>query len=226
MIDIESEIENYVLEAIEEEYRSNIRELGKYISVTEAIQCLRRSYFNRKFPHEVPSWSTSALIGKYLHELIERYFEEKMCDYIVDCEKTFTDGILSGTVDILLRDPKTLHSIVIDLKTATKIPSEPYYNHVLQVNTYLHLADADMGYVVYIDKRFAKSITNAKFIKAFKVKFYNNCFDRWQYRDYSLYQYVQRRAKVLKRCLEYDEIPDREWTESCLNCEHVSRCIE
>lgn len=226
MIDIGKEIEDYILEAIEEEYRSSVKEFGEYISVTEAIQCLRKSYYNRKYPYEVPGWATSAIIGKYIHQLVEKRIREKFRDYIVECEKTFTDKILCGTVDILLRDPNSTASIVIDLKTTSKIPTEPYYNHVLQVNAYLHLADADVGYIVYIDKRFTKLNANTKLIKAFKVRFYNNCFDRWQYRDYSLYQYVQRRAKVLKRCLEYDEVPDREWTESCATCEHIARCIE
>lgn len=227
-MNIDSEyIEQTVIDAIENEYKNYRRDIGEYISTTEAIQCLRRSYFSRKYPLEIPPWSTSALIGKYMHEIIEKHFLESFKDYIVNCEQTFYDGILCGTVDILIRDPNDTTSIVIDLKTTSKLPPEPYYNHMLQVNAYLHLTDADIGYIVYIDKRYTKSKTSsAKFIKAFKLMFYEPYENRWVFRDYWLYKRVKDRAKILKKYLENNEIPQREWNESCNTCEHLNRCIE
>lgn len=221
------ELEQTILDAIEDEYREKQRKPSEYISTTEVVQCLRRSYFSRKYPLEIPSWSISALIGKYIHEVVESYIANKFNGYIVNCEQTFHDGILSGTIDILLRDPNDTSSIVIDLKTTSKLPVEPYYHHMLQVNTYLHLSDSQVGYIVYIDKRFTKdNRKNLKYIKAFKVMFYNPYTASWSLRDYKLYQRMKERAKILKDCLDSNRIPQREWTESCNTCEHLSRCIE
>lgn len=223
----EKMFENTIIEAIEDEYRATRKEMSDYISVTEVTGCLRRSYFNRKYPHEIPSWSTSAVIGKYIHQIVERKFAEKFKDYIVEIEKTFTDDILIGTVDIAIRDPVSKKSFVIDLKTTSKIPIEPYYNHVLQVNAYLYLANADVGYIIYIDKRFTRNpLNNNQFIKSFRLRFYNPRIETMLNKDAHLYQHVKYRAHTLKRCLEYDELPQKELSEQCAYCEHLKRCIE
>ncbi|MEM2612447.1 MAG: PD-(D/E)XK nuclease family protein [Thermoproteota archaeon] len=224
---LEEQFEDVVIDAIENEYRSNARKNYEYIGVTEVVSCLRRSYFNRKYPDTVPSWSTSALIGKYLHDIIENHFMRVFKDYIVEKEVTFYDGILSGTVDLLLISKDCDERIVIDIKTASRIPDKPYESHTLQVNAYLHLANATEGYIIYVDKRYAKNVlTNDKFVKAFKLLFYSSVDCKWYTKNRRLYDNLKERALILKRCLDTNTPPRYEWTENCAYCEHAKRCFE
>lgn len=227
-VNLEKIIEDNVIKAIEDEYERTRKILSEKISVTEAIGCLRKAYFVRTSNEKrTPTWSTSALIGTYIHGIVEQYFKKNFDGYYVETEVTFENEDLIGTVDILMTDKKTFDRYVVDLKTATRIPEYPFDNHIDQVNTYLYLADAKRGYIVYIDKRFTKSnVLNTKHVRAFPVVFHHDKVCENLYRHWDRYMRVVNRAKALKRYLITNTVPPREWTFECKTCEYVDYCVE
>jgi len=97
---------------------------------------------------------------------------------------------------------------VIEIKTAKKIPREPFESHLMQLNAYLWMLDYRMGYLVYIDK-------NTGEVKVFQHKY-----------DPELLLKFLKRAYNLRVALEFHELPEPEPSGLCNFCEWKLICYE
>jgi len=186
----------------------HLRIVGKdTVHVGEVVQCLRKSWFNRKYGdvrnlnHLSDSKCVILGLGLASHFVLEEALRE--LGYVV--EKPVTVEFPNGLK--LIGTPDGFNSqVVLEIKTVNSIPSKPYPHHVLQLNTYLNMLNMDLGLIIYICKRNGR-------IKIFEVR-----------RDTRKYLEVLERAKRLYYHISKDIPPDPEPSHLCNYCEWRLHC--
>jgi len=181
------------------------------IHVHEVVQCLRKSYYERKYyskRYEHISDTKSVILGLGLavHEALENIFSRVLG---AECEKEFVKTVyiagndikVVGTVDLWI------NGTVVDLKTVNKIPDRPYDHHILQLQMYMWLTDTDTAYVVYICKRDGR-------VRVHGVV-----------RDQRVIDRLIDRVAVFYKHLRDDTVPPPEETILCKYCEYSLDCF-
>ena len=107
----------------------------KIIHLEEAVQCLRRSYYDRVDPQEIERKGFSELLSGLLRKL-EYQNEPK--------EFAIEDIKLKGQVDMIVDD-----SVILFRATTMDLDS-PHANHVLYLNACMWIYDKTDGIIVYI----------------------------------------------------------------------------
>jgi len=201
-------IRNALLDSLGEyEFKENM------VSVNEAIQCLRKSYYIRKLnikPKYVED-HLNLIIGKAVHEFIqdrlERYSDS---DIDFEFEVEVTDDILIGHIDAIMTYDGT--DYVLEFKTVKNTPNKPLPTHFLQLNAYLNMyrskRKANYGYVIYIPKHKGS-------IRAFSIKL-----------NPDAYAHVKIRAERLYESLQNGRLPPADINNSCWFCEYYKYCSE
>ena len=202
-----STISNIILNAISKSFDDK-KSNHKKISVTEAIQCLRKSYFRRKIPHRIPETNMMhMMVGRAVHEYLQKCFSE-FNDAEIEFEVRVEDDLISGYVDAVLKIDN--EEYLLEFKTVKDVPNKPQSLHRLQLNTYLALYSSpfksNCGFVVYIPK-------TSKPMRIYSVKL--NLDD---------FAYVRRRAEILAEALHKEIIPHAEMSSSCYFCEFHEIC--
>lgn len=119
------------------------------IHVSEASNCLRRAWFERRRPQPALDPSNIVLtIGSSVHNVLQSHLARKGWLKEVETRVAYKDFIIVGSAD--LYHPE--EHVVVELKTSNNPPSQPYHSHVLQTNAYVHFLNAKHGYIVYIGK--------------------------------------------------------------------------
>jgi len=181
------------------------------IHVHEIVQCLRKSYYERKygssdFNHLSDTKCVILGLGLITHDALEALFMEYFkADVEVPFELEFRvrDKLfkLVGTVDVALADA------IVDLKTVNKIPDRPYDHHYDQVQLYMYLSDAPIAYIVYICKKDGR-------VKVFQVT-----------RDENRISHLLNRAYDYAIYLIEDKVPPAEPNVLCKYCEYSLKCF-
>jgi len=180
------------------------------IHVHEVVQCMRKSYYERKygssdFRHLSDTKCVILGLGLLTHEKLEELFAQT---FNAQCEKVVMRDIIVngikykvvGTIDILY------DTTLIDLKTVNKIPDRPYSHHYYQLQLYMWLTDLYKSYIVYISKRRGT-------IRIYEV-----------IRDNKVIDQLIERIHYYIACISSDTIPKREKSYLCNYCEYSLNC--
>ena len=122
------------------------------VHVGEVSGCLRRAWYNRVFGdrelrHLAKTKYVVLGLGLSTHMVLEEVLRE--VGYAVERPLSADLGgvTLVGTPDAVNGEH------VIEIKTVSKTPQQPYPQHLLQANAYMALTGAPQAYIVYINKR-------------------------------------------------------------------------
>jgi len=118
--------------------------------------CLRKQYYIYTVGESVTSEELVIFMtGKGIHELVVKAFGEKVNVESIEAKINLeiTNKIkLSGRVDIIIADLEG-KKYLIEVKSASKIPDNPYESHVLQLHAYMQALNFNEGYLLYWNKR-------------------------------------------------------------------------
>ncbi len=169
------------------------------VFVTELTQCLRKSWFNRAFSSPPGDEKIVVLVlGDDVHYLMNTQFPLGEGEYSV--EKEYKGVIIKGRIDRVVGD------VIVEFKTASRLPDEPYEMHLDQLQLYLWLSGRKRGFIVYVSK------TNGK-IKVFEID-----------RDDERIDILLEKALAFSNCLKEGKAPLPEPGWLCKVCEYVEHC--
>ena len=179
-------------------YRPNV------IHVSEVVGCLRRAWYERKYGLvEAEPRHIVFAIGNGVHEALQDYLGRRGWQCEVEVAADISGFKLVGHVD--LYHPE--ENVAIELKTTSRLPERPYFSHLLQLNSYLYMVKARLGYVVYIQKRDGLVSVHRH---------------RW---DPQLWRQVVERAKTLHKSIVEGRLPRPEPGPLCNYCGYKWRCF-
>ena len=172
------------------------------VHVTELTYCLLKSFLERRLGVNYSDDKLVVLgLGHAAHYIVEEFMGgDAVREFHVEYD--FGSFKLTGKPDLVLDD------VVVELKTASRIPEQPFPHHVLQLQAYLHLLDRRYGFIVYIDKRRGR-------VKAYRVE-----------RDPGAWEEIVGRARRLHLALVRGEPPEPEPGPLCRYCEFRSMCYK
>jgi len=168
---------------------------------TESVQCLRKSFYQRKLARKLYEPKTVILsFGRIVHIALQEQLKQH--GYNVEVEKPIPiQNITLYTHTDALHDTHTL-----ELKTITSMPSQILLHHFHQANAYTVAHKKPIGYVAYIHKP-------SGIIKVFPYKPIIESFN-----------YVCARAVRLSYSLRHNIVPDPEPSWLCRYCEYIDLC--
>ena len=171
------------------------------VHVTEAIQCLLKSFYQRKLKRELYDSKIVVLsFGTLIHEALQDVLKKRGYALEVEGRKKLDGVILYAHADALHDDH------ILEFKTITRFPSEPLNHHKLQLNAYLHIFNKPIGYLVYVHK------------PSGTVKVYNVTPNE------TSFKYICLRASRLVAHLKSNKMPEPEPSWLCDYCEYVDVC--
>ena len=172
--------------------------------VTEAVQCLRLSYWLRHTPAPLRDASAIlAAIGNSVHRVLGEQLAKDGWEVEKRVELDLGSLKLVGKVDAWHPETKT----VLEIKTSDRAPEKPHSHHVMQAVAYGYMTGAERVYIVYIGRRDGV-------VKVFRVRVDDHVFRR-----------VVERAARLRRALVAGEEPPAERGPWCETCPFRSRCL-
>lgn len=185
-------------ESAKQEDRSNS------IHVSDIIQCLRKSYYDKKNKHNM--LNLSMLRGKSMHDILLKHMAEYLnAKYEVEVKYTIDNIDIIGTIDILLDNGD-----IIELKTAGYTMHSIPSRYIYQVQAYLNIIRGNIGYLVII---------------------YNNDISIHNiHRDEDFLHIIEDRTKDLYYALCSNTIPKNRWIYhsdakyECYNCRYRHKC--
>lgn len=216
-------IEDRLVEAIktglyrlwEEEEAHHIRKEGIYYP--SAIgSCLRKQYYiytveRRPSSEKLAVFATGKGVHKAVAEALSASGIVKVESEEVETKLIVSKEVqLRGRMDILIVEVNG-EKVVVEVKSTSKLPENPYENHFLQLQTYLHAAKLKKGVLLYWDKRTGK-------IKAFEVMRDEKYLGRVAERAVILHEYLKKRIPPPKEAV----IENRLW--ECDLCEYNDIC--
>lgn len=192
----EATIRRWISTAVKINEKAN---MNNVIYVTEVSDCLRKAYYARKYPHDYTPNEIAVLLGSLFHRILEDILTEHGFDVEVGVGLERNGVRLVGRIDAYYNDPDE-GSMIIEFKTARKIPETPFPSHRMQAEIYGAFTEADKVYIIYISR------TDGD-IKVFDVKWSDSVLDT-----------AMKRAETLSSCLRNGETPVREPSHSCVFC--------
>jgi len=199
---------------------------SQYGYASELGYCLRKLYYRRKGYVSQHDFSTAVNFaeGTAVHELIQSLFASTIAPQLgfrSYAEVKLHTGNIHGFIDVMLVNDTDI--IIIEIKTAKSLPSEPLKHHVRQINTYLH------PYVINKNKNHK----NVKGILYYveKAIMYGNSPQREFEVEYSddLYKETISREKEIEKDVDNNILPPAEalaikdyW--QCRYCSYFTMC--
>ena len=181
------------------------------ISVTEVTHpCLRYSYLSRRASPQPTGYEALLHLGNALHEKLE--FELALDGWQTEVRLALNvDGIkIVGRADAIKERVNEAAEVVaeevMEIKSVDRLPDRPHEHHVKQLQTYLAILDAPIGYLVYIDRGSGRN-------KVFRVR-----------RDPRILEQIKKRAKQLHRYLTNNELPPAKRGPWCRYCPYQYLC--
>jgi CRISPR/Cas system-associated exonuclease Cas4 (RecB family) len=171
------------------------------ITTTEAVQCLLKSFYQRKLAYKLYEPKTVILgFGRIVHIALQKQLQQH--GYETEVEKPYQIENIQ-----LMTHTDALHTNhTLELKTISSMPTEILSQHYLQSNTYINVHKKPIGYVAYIHKP-------SGIIKVFNHKPETRPFE-----------YVCLRALRLSHNLRHSITPVPEPSWLCQYCEYVKHC--
>lgn len=171
------------------------------VSTTESVQCLLKSFFQRKLAYKLLEPKTVILsFGRIVHLALQKPLEQH--GYEVEAEKPYPIENME-----LMTHTDALHPThTLELKTISSMPTTILSHHFLQSNTYVNVHKKPVGYVGYIHKP-------SGICKVFPHK-----------PEIRPFNYVCLRALRLALHLRQNMTPVPEPSWLCQYCEYVKLC--
>jgi len=196
---------------MEREVRGRLEEYSKYLGHNYSVDCRtfrlsgvsicpRKLYYFKKYPPKYNGKINRVfLIGQIFHELIQSVvFKDCKCE--VEVRDTYRDINIIGHCDVLTDNS------VVELKTCSILPKQPYTNHILQVNSYGVLLDREDVYVIYLQK-------NNLDVRAFRFK-----------TDKSQYNKLCKTFYIVYTHLLNEQLPKKVESQECNYCGYKILC--
>lgn len=197
----EAYIYRLILEAAKQ--RSRVSYDPATIHVSEVVSCLRKTYYYRTRLTQISPIQALKILGNRLHEAVQEVLNGR--GYIVEHEVKLRSGEVTLVGHIDAYSPDGDH--IIELKTVSKIPDEPYSQHRRQAQIYLELSRVPKAYIVYISRLDGR-------VRVFRIL-----------RDKKILRWAFERARKLHSHLAERKAPDRERSILCSYCEFKSICL-
>jgi hypothetical protein len=129
-----------------------------------------------------PQLSMAFHIGDAYHAFMQSTFIHLGFTTLEECEVSFRseERHASGTVDIRKFFLPDGRSVPVELKSAARIPKEPYNNHVLQLQLYMDLGceePAEVGVLFYLEKTSPHKTT--EFVIRRDEELLRSVYDKW-----------------------------------------------
>jgi len=198
----DSDIIRVILRAIELEDRLHPHDT---LWVTDIAQCLRKTYYQFKYPLKPEyRFKRSLIMGKAIHLWIEELLLKHKSELGVDIEvevpveARIGGMVVRGYADIIL------DNVLYEIKTVNHIPSKPYFEHQLQAGFYAYMLNLDKYCILYVSD-YGSTVycmeTNRGILNVFR-----------------------ERVATLKRSLEEGKPPPRERSVLCNYCPYRRLC--
>jgi len=195
--------ESSIYEMFAEIYYSRVFKvyMDTEVHVTEATQCLLKSFLFRKLPRALQEPKVVVLsFGDLIHEALKQPLIRRGYNVGTESKYPLKDVTLYAHSDALASD----HTL--EFKTISRMPHEPLSHHYHQDNAYNFVFDKPIGYILYIHKP-------SGLVKVFPIK-----------RNEDSFQYVCLRAYRLSVCLRSNTMPKPEPSWLCNYCEYPDLC--
>lgn len=141
-----------IYKAFINEQRERLNELSDehIIYVTDLVACSHKLKLRQLYPELNLRFDPGAVTGSLIHIGIEKYLKDNGFEVEVPVEKKIEvdnrEYILKGRIDAYKPDEK----IVVEIKSGRDIQGKPLEHHILQLQIYLNLLDADTGILFYV----------------------------------------------------------------------------
>lgn len=175
-------------------------------------RCLRAQYYSHLFPEEADAEKLVIFeTGKAVHQTVPRLLEKGGLRILEEeTSLNIKNGAvaLSGRVDVIVAEHRG-EKILVEVKTASRIPDAPKDSHALQLQCYLNALGIDRGEVLYWCKTSGE-------VKSYALR-----------RNPGAMQQVWERARRVCEAISAKRPPEKEGAENgweCLYCEHLLRC--
>ena len=175
------------------------------VHVGEASGCVRKAWYNRmmgdrELRHLAPSKRVILGLGLSTHLVVEEILRE--LGYATEKQIIVeTSGVkIAGTPDAVNGEH------VIEIKTVSRTPDQPYPQHLMQLNAYLAMTGLPTGYLVYINKRDGA------------IRVFQHTFSE------KLWRRLVDRAKTLRNAIASKIMPPAERGPWCGFCEWQLQC--
>jgi len=181
------------------------------VFVTELAGCLRVAYFRRFKPlrFEGPQ-AIKVFIGRAIHESLSKVLagskefrfikRELRTEYPVKVGNEVVT--VSGRVDVFA---VSVYEVILEIKSVSEVPKEPYPDHVRQLKYYLALFNVDLGVLLYISRD--------GLLRTFVVR-----------KDPKALKELEARARQLYYLLKYRKLPRPERGPQCYTCPYKWNC--
>jgi CRISPR/Cas system-associated exonuclease Cas4 (RecB family) len=165
-VDFNKLIENHLAR------ESTPKTLGRYYP-SEIGSCMRKTWFSYISPKPTQMDLIKVFeVGNILHHFIAQVMSSEKNPHIqlVSSELPFKiqirDFIVSGRIDDLLLVKESNKTFLIEVKSTASLDytTEPSFQHVMQLQLYMHALKYVDGFVLYIEKNTVKC-------RAFEVKY-------------------------------------------------------
>jgi len=197
----EADVSRWLLKATES-YRVALRD---EIAVAEvASPCLRRSYFSRTRVAPPSPIEFLKTVGSEVHLKLAEVLRAEGCEVEVSVGLQLGGFKLCGRVDALCREKDG--EVVIEFKTVSELPEQPYESHLLQVQAYLLMLKLERGYLVYLSRTTGR-------VRVFRVL-----------RNGRALKQLVERAKQLHEALVRSSPPPPERGPWCRDCPFTVLC--
>jgi hypothetical protein len=191
------------------------RKVGQYYP-SGIGSCLRKQFYDFVSP-KPPTPEELALFatGKGIHETVAEALRKSGLVKVDQVEMPVTLNLssevsLSGRVDIILAEMSGKR-VIVEVKSSSRLPDQPHENHTMQLQTYLHALNLELGLLLYWDKRTGQ-------LASFRVE-----------RDASWLKRIGERTFMLDAHLRVKKAPFREafftgkyW--ECDYCPYLAEC--
>lgn len=171
------------------------------VSVTETIQCLLKSFFQRKVRRKMYS---SKIVILSFGDLVHLALREPLLKRGYDVELEGKYNI--GNITLYAHGDAVTKTHGLETKTITRMPHEPLTHHFLQANAYSYIFGKPEWYLAYLHKP-------SGIIKTFPVERNDNAF-----------QFTCLRSVRLSHHLIGNTMPIPEPSWLCKYCEYTDLC--
>jgi CRISPR/Cas system-associated exonuclease Cas4 (RecB family) len=170
-------------------------------SVTQAVQCLLKSFYERKFNRKLLEPKVVILsFGRIIHLALQEQLQTLGYQTEAEAYVEIPQGKMWAHCDALGQNH------MLEIKTISRIPNEILSHHYLQSISYTSIFKIPHGYVGYIHKP-------SGIIKVFPHE-----------QDPRQYAYVLMRSARLITCLKRNTTPEPEPSWLCQYCEYPDLC--
>jgi len=191
-----------LLRAIELENREHPHDT---LWVTDIAQCLRKTYYQFKYPLKPEYQLRRPLVmGKAIHLWIENLLVRHRGELGIDIRTEVevmarVEGVVvRGLADIVL------DNVLYEIKTARRIPVKPYLEHILQACFYAYVLGMNKYCILYISDNGYREY----------------CMET----DNGTINIFRERVKILKQSMENNTPPPREKSPLCSYCPYKRLC--